>query len=489
MNSNWETVIGLEIHVQLNTHTKLFCTCTTDFGKPANQNTCPYCQGHPGVLPVLNKEAVNKAIRLGLAIESKINYYSQFERKNYFYPDSPKAYQISQLKSPICSGGYVEVTITNKQKGEGKSQIKKVGIDRIQLEEDAGKLMHSETSEIKESYVDLNRSGTPLIELVSQPDISSPEEAVAYFQTMRNLFLYLDISDCNMQEGSLRCDANVSIRPRGENTLGTRTEIKNMNTFKGILAAITYEVKRQIQVREKGEKVIQETLLFDPLEQKTRSMRNKEEAHDYRYFMDPDLIPVHVTDKEIASIKATLPELPQQKYTRFQKEYGLSDYDTWLLTADKDLANYFEESVRQIPNEPKKVCNWISTEVLSYLNQKLLTIKDFPITATSLGKLVAMIQEGEITGKIGKEVFQEMIKSGESASKIVDRKGLKVVSDEGEIEKLVQKVIEANPDTIAKYQGGATKVFGFFVGQIMKESKGQAQPETVNRLLKKYLDK
>lgn len=490
IKQTWETVIGLEIHVQLNTATKLFCSCSTNFGSAANQNTCPYCQGHPGVLPVLNREALHKAISLGLAINAQVNHYSQFERKNYFYPDNPKAYQISQLKSPICSGGFVEINLSNAKEGGGDNldaKVKKVGIDRIQLEEDAGKLMHSEVSSLKESYVDLNRAGTALIELVSKPDLSSADEAVAYFQTLRNLFLYLGISDCNMQEGSLRCDANVSIRPLGDKIFGTRTEIKNMNTFKGIQAAINYEVKRQIALKEAGGEVVQETLLFDPLEQKTRSMRSKEEAQDYRYFMDPDLIPVRVSDEEIDSIRKKLPELPQDKFLRFKETYKLSNYDTWLLTEDKYLADYFEQAVKVVPDQPKKICNWIATEVLSYLNQKLLTIEEFPIPAKHIGELVLLIQKGEVTGKIAKDIFQAMLTSKESPEVIVAKKGLKVENDEGKVTEIVESVINNNSDAVAKYREGNTKVFGFFVGQVMKESKGQANPELVNSLLKKHL--
>ncbi len=481
---SWDIVIGLEVHAQLNTRTKLFSHAETSFGAEANTHTTPLCQGHPGTLPVLNQEALRKAIQAGLALSCKINEVSRFDRKNYFYPDLPKAYQITQYQHPICSKGELSISVK-----DGKAPVyeKTVGITRIHIEEDAGKLMHGGAAGIAESYVDLNRAGTPLIEIVSEPELSSPVEAVAYLQKLRSILLYVGVSDCNMEEGSLRCDANISLKPKGSTTLGNRTEIKNMNTFKGLQAALEYEIKRQAEVLENGGKIVTETLLFDAAERVTRSMRSKEEAHDYRYFPEPDLPPVLVTQKEVDTIRETLPELPDAKKERFVKNLGLSAYDADVLVADKELAAYYEKAVATFPAEPKKICNWITTEVSAILNEKQIGINEFPVKAEAMGSLVKLISEGTISGKIAKDVFPEMVASGKMPDVIVSEKGLKVVQDDGLIRGFCEKVVAANPDSVAKYKSGNKNIFGFFVGNVMKETKGQANPKLVNDILTQLL--
>jgi aspartyl-tRNA(Asn)/glutamyl-tRNA(Gln) amidotransferase subunit B len=474
----WETVIGLEVHCQLNTVTKLFCGCATSFGDAPNTHTCQICLGHPGVLPVLNKVALEKAVLAAMATECTVNPFSKFDRKNYFYPDLPKAYQITQFEKPVAEWGKISIPVD-----EGKSS-RDIRIRRIHMEEDAGKLMHSQ---IGESYVDLNRAGTPLIEIVSEPDLSNSEEAVTYLQKLRSIMLYIGVSDCNMEEGSLRCDANVSIRPRGEKKLGDRTEIKNMNTFKGLRDAIEVEIKRQKKILEGGGRIVTETLLYDAAEKKTRAMRSKEEAHDYRYFPEPDLIPIRLSAAEIARIKATLPELPDAKHLRFVNEYKLSPYDATVLVADQDLAYYYEDAVKACPSEPKKICNWIMTEVNGYLNEKLLTIKKFPVKAAHIGGLIKSVSSGVINGKIAKDIFPEMIETGKSADEIVESKGLKQVTDTGAIQAAVEKVIRENADAAERYRGGNTKLMGFFVGLVMKETGGKANPQIVNDLVKSLL--
>lgn len=483
-SQTWDVVIGLEVHAQLNTRTKLFSHAETSFGAEANTHTTPLCQGHPGTLPVLNKEALHKAIQAGLALSCKINEVSRFDRKNYFYPDLPKAYQITQYQHPICSKGTLSISIKDPKAGEYE---KVVGITRIHIEEDAGKLMHGGSAGIAESYVDLNRAGTPLIEIVSEPEIYSPLEAVAYLQKIRAVLLYVGVSDCNMEEGSLRCDANISLKPKGSTVLGNRTEIKNMNTFKGLQAALEYEIKRQAEVLEEGGKIVTETLLFDAAERKTRSMRSKEEAHDYRYFPEPDLPPVHVTQKEVAAILTSLPELPDAKKNRFVKDFGLSVYDADVLVADKPLAHYYEQAVAAYPAEPKKICNWITTEVAAILNEKQIAITEFSVKAEAMASLVQLIAEGTISGKIAKDVFPEMVASGKMPEQIVNEKGLKVVQDDGLIRSICEKIVNANPDSVAKYKSGNKNIFGFLVGGVMKETKGQANPKLVNEILTKLL--
>lgn len=475
---SWETVIGLEVHVQLNTKTKLFCSCSTKFGEQPNINTCPVCLGYPGVLPCFNEKVLEKAVSAGLALNCEIQSFSKFDRKNYFYPDLPKAYQITQLFHPICQRGFIKISTEEE---------KQIRINRIHIEEDAGKLVHSQVAGIEESYVDLNRAGTPLLEIVSEPDISSGDEAIAYLQSLKSILKYIDVSDCNMQEGSLRCDVNLSIKRKDDDKLGNRTEIKNMNTFKGIAAAIQYERNRQISLLEKGETVTQQTLLWDNQKKKTKPMRSKENLNDYRYFPDPDLPPVYVSVDYIKKSQEALVELPSAKQERFQKEYNLSEYDAKVLTNDKSLSFYFEDAVKSSGGKTKKVANWITTEVLSYLNEHLIEIDDFSVSSGEIGALVKMIEEGKITGKIAKDIFPTMIEEKKLVEQIVEEKGINVVSNESEIEDLLKKIIAANPDTVAKYKSGQDRVLGFFVGQVMKETQGQANPKVVNEILKKLI--
>ena len=480
----WEVVIGLEVHCQLNTQTKLFCACQTSFGQLPNVNTCPICLGHPGVLPVLNEKALEKAIMAGHALGCQVESISKFDRKNYFYPDLPKAYQITQYQRPICTSGQIEIVVN--ERGENLYS-KNIGITRIHIEEDAGKLIHSQVPGVAESYVDLNRAGIPLIEIVSEPDLSSATEAVAYLQKIKTILEYIGISDCNMEEGSLRCDANISLKRKGDEKLGDRTEIKNMNTFKGLQSAIEYEIKRQQKILDAGEVVVTETLLFDPEEKKTRSMRNKEGSHDYRYFPEPDLLPLQLGVSYIVNLKKKLPELPEAKKKRFMDEYHLSEYDANILVNDKQIANYYEKAVSFCPEKPKKVCNWITTEVMSILNEDIRSIEDFSVPPEHVGMLIKMVVTGKITGKIAKDIFPEMISSGESPSQVVEKKGIKVMSDDGELKEIVNVVIKENLEVVAKYQNGNQKVFGFLVGQVMKKTKGQANPGAVNKLLKEML--
>lgn len=481
----WDVVIGLEVHCQLNTRSKLFCSCPTSFGEAPNVNVCPICLGHPGTLPVLNEQALEKAICAGLALQCQVELFSKFDRKNYFYPDLPKAYQITQYEKPICTYGQVKITI---KENDGRHSSKNIGITRIHIEEDAGKLIHSQIQGIAESYVDLNRAGTPLIEIVSEPDISSSVEAVAYLQKVKTILEYIGVSDCNMEEGSLRCDANVSIKPSGEKKFGNRTEIKNMNTFKGLQSAIEYEVKRQKKVLESGGRVVTETMLFDSVEKKTRPMRSKEEAHDYRYFPEPDLVPLSLDSAYVTSIKESLPELPQAKKKRFMENYHLSEYNADVLVSDKTIADYYEKAVTVCPQETKKVCNWIMTEVLSILNEQLLPIEKFSVSPEHVGELIKMVSEGSITGKIAKDIFPDMIATKKSPKQIITDKGIKVISDDTELKSIMNKVLIDNADVVEKYRSGNKKVFGFFVGQVMKATKGQANPASVNKLLKNILE-
>ncbi len=472
----YEAVIGLEVHIQLLTETKIFCGCSTKFGNPPNTNVCPVCLGMPGVLPVLNKRVVEFAIKLALATNCTISPLSQFARKNYFYPDLPKNYQISQYELPIAEHGWLEI--------ETERGSKKIGILRIHMEEDAGKLIHDEAKPI--SYVDFNRAGVPLLEIVSKPDISTPEEAVSYLKALRDIVVYLDICDGNMEEGSFRCDANISIRPEGQQELGVKTEIKNINSFKNIQKALEFEIRRQSALLDKGESVIQETRLWDPARGVTVSMRTKEEAHDYRYFPDPDLVPVIVDPDWIKEIEQELPELPKPKKERFIKQYGLPEYDSDVLTSDKNLADFFEKVVSSFSN-PKMVSNWIMSELLRKLNEDSISIKECPVSPEDLAELLQLIDNGTISGKIAKSVFEEMYTTGEKASKIVEEKGLKQLTDSNLLEKIVDEVIEENPKEVEKYLKGAEKVIGFFVGQVMKKTQGKANPKLANELLRKKL--
>jgi aspartyl-tRNA(Asn)/glutamyl-tRNA(Gln) amidotransferase subunit B len=475
----YQVVIGLEVHVQLLTNTKIFCGCSTRFGSEPNTQTCPVCLGLPGALPVLNKKVVEYAIRAGLATNCSIAPRSIFARKNYFYPDLPKGYQISQYELPICADGHLDIQVDG--------ETKRIGITRIHMEEDAGKLVHLETMEAGEkSYVDLNRACTPLLEVVSEPDLRSSDEAVAYLKQLHQIVVYLGICDGNMEEGSFRCDANVSLMPVGATEFGTRAELKNINSFRFVKQAIEYEIERQAELLDDGGTVVQETRLFDPATGTTRSMRSKEEAHDYRYFPDPDLVPLVVSQDWIADIRSTLPELPDAKRIRYTAELGLPEYDAEVLSSSRDIADYFDACVALYP-QAKPISNWVMGELLRALKEDNREIADCPVTPRLLTEMLKLVEKGTISGKIAKTVFDEMYKSGKEPARIVEEKGLVQVSDSGAIEKIIDEVLAANPDNVAEYRGGKDKLFGFFVGQVMKASKGKANPALVNELLLKKL--
>ncbi len=476
MNSKYEVVIGLEVHVQLTTKTKIFCGCSTAFGQAPNSQTCPVCLGLPGALPVLNRQVVEYAIRAGLATNCQIAPRSVFARKNYFYPDLPKGYQISQFELPICEHGWLD--IETEELGP-----KRVGITRIHMEEDAGKLLHTDSSS---SSVDLNRACTPLLEVVSEPDMRSADEAIAYLRQLHQTVVYLGVCDGNMEEGSFRCDANVSIRPWGQQEFGTRAELKNLNSFRFIKQAIEYEVERQIEVIEDGGKIIQETRLFDADSGVTRSMRGKEEAHDYRYFPDPDLLPLEVSAEWIEQVNGDLPEMPAAKIKRYQEELGLPAYDAGVLSAERPVADYFDALVA-LHDNPKLCSNWVMSEVLGALKDNNISITECPLTPELLAGILKRIDDKTISGKIAKTVFDEVWQSGRAADQIIEEKGLKQVSDSGAIEALIDEVIAANPAEVAEYRAGKDKLMGFFVGQVMKASKGKANPGLANQLLKKKL--
>lgn len=472
----FETVIGLEIHAQLKTKSKIFCGCSTSFGAPPNTNTCPVCLGLPGVLPVLNKRVVEFALKLGLATNSVINKFSQFARKNYFYPDLPKGYQTSQFDFPIVGKGSIEIEIDGTKK--------RIGITRIHMEEDAGKLTHNDVEPI--SYVDLNRTGTPLLEIVSEPDLRSPEEASAYLKKLHAILRYLDICDGNMQEGSFRCDANISLRPYGQKEFGTRTELKNMNSFRHVQSALEYEVRRQRDLLLEGENIVQETLLWNPDKNCTESMRGKEDAHDYRYFPCPDLVPVEISESWIEEIRSDLPELPDQRKARLMEQYGLPDQDAVLLTADRELADYYEESVAK-GAQAKKAANWIMTELLRELKGESIT--SCKVSPLQLVALLEMVEANTISGKIAKTVFQAMMTNGLDPLTIVKKQNLLQLSDEGELLALVRQIIDANPQQAADYRNGKTKILGFLVGQLMQRTKGKANPTLANDLFSRELSK
>jgi aspartyl-tRNA(Asn)/glutamyl-tRNA(Gln) amidotransferase subunit B len=474
---NYEAVIGLEVHAQLSTLSKIFCGCSTTFGAPPNTHTCPVCLGMPGVLPVLNKKAVDYAIRMGLATNCTIAPQSRFARKNYFYPDLPKGYQISQYELPLCEHGWVEIETTGGRK--------RIGITRIHLEEDAGKLIHDPYRPV--SRVDLNRAGTPLMEIVSEPDMKTPEEAGAYLKVLHALLRYLDISDANMEEGNFRCDANVSIRPMGQKEFGTRTELKNMNSFRNVERALAYEIERQTILLEEGGKVVQETRLYDAAANRTQPMRGKEDAHDYRYFPDPDLVPVVVDEAWIGEQRQALPELPGARKERFASQYGLSEADAAFLCAARETADYFEQCAGACQNY-KAVFNWISGELTALLNAQSLNISQSPISAASLAELLKLIDDGTISGKIAKTVFEKMAQSGDGPAKIVKDSGLVQVTDSDLIAKVVDEVLAANPDEVAAYKGGKKKLMGFFVGKIMQKTQGKANPKIVNQLVSEKLE-
>jgi len=472
----FETVIGLEVHAQLLTDTKIFCGCSTKFGGAPNSHTCPVCLGMPGVLPVLNKKVVEFAMKMSLATNCEINKSCSFARKNYFYPDLPKGYQISQFAYPLSEHGYVFLDVDGAQK--------KIGLTRIHMEEDAGKLMHDEHNPV--SYVDLNRAGVPLIEIVSEPDMRSPAEAADYLKRLHEILVYLEICDGNMEEGSFRCDANVSIRPMGQKEFGTRAELKNMNSFRNVQRALEYEIKRQQYLIESGGKVVQETRLWDDAQGASISMRSKEEAHDYRYFPDPDLVPILVDDAWVEKIRKELPELPLAKRERFLKDYHIPEYDAGVLTADKALAQYYEDVVK-LCDKPKQASNWVMGDVLRFLNEDKLDIRQCPITAKDLADMIKLIEAGTISGKMAKDIIPDMYKTGKSPQKIIEEKGLVQITDEGELAKTITAIILANPNQLKDYRGGKEKLFGFFVGQVMKATQGKANPQLVNDMLKKML--
>ncbi len=472
----FEPVIGLEVHAQLKTKTKIFCGCSTEFGAPPNTHTCPVCLGMPGVLPVLNKNVVEYTLRMALATHCTVARESRFARKNYFYPDLPKGYQISQYELPIAENGFIDLDIDD--------QKKRIGITRIHMEEDAGKLIHEPGA--ARSRVDFNRTGVPLIEIVSEPDIRSPVEAGAYLRKLRAIVRYLEICDGNLEEGSFRCDANISIRPTGSDTFGTRAEIKNLNSFKNVEKALRYEISRQNDILIEGGEIVQETRLWDPDRNRSNAMRGKEDAHDYRYFPDPDLLPLVVEDTWIAEVEQKLPELPDEKQARFMGQYGLAAYDAERLTDSRELADYFEACLTDFPH-PKPVCNWITGSLLGLLNTAGKTITQSPITPQHLAGLLQLIDQGLISGKIAKTVFDEMAATGQPAKQIVEAKGLVQVTDTDAIEAVVAEVLSDNAKEVEAYRNGKTKLLGFFVGQVMKATKGKANPQIVNEILRKEL--
>ncbi|WP_172257348.1 Asp-tRNA(Asn)/Glu-tRNA(Gln) amidotransferase subunit GatB [Saccharibacillus deserti] len=471
----YETVIGLEVHVELHTKTKIFCGCSTEFGAPPNTHTCPVCLGHPGVLPVLNRQAVEYAIKAATALNCQIADISHFDRKNYFYPDSPKAYQISQAARPIGEHGWIDIEVGGR--------TKRIGITRLHLEEDAGKLTHTGAFG---SLVDFNRVGTPLVEIVSEPEISSPEEARAYLEKMRAIMQYCEVSDVKMEEGSLRCDANISIRPQGQQELGTRAELKNMNSFRGVQRGLEYEEIRQAEILDEGGKVVQETRRWDEAKGLTLSMRGKEEAHDYRYFPDPDLVAVEIGEDWKAAILSSIPELPDARRARYSADYGLPAYDAQVITSSKPLADLFEESLK-FTDDAKSVSNWIMGDLLGHLNTSGLELNAVPITGQGLGELVGLIGKGTVSNKIAKTVFKEMLQSGKLPQQIVEEQGLVQISDEGAIKAIVLEVVAANPQSVEDFKAGKDKAIGFLVGQVMKQSKGKANPGLVNKLLMELL--
>ncbi len=476
VKEEFDVVIGLETHVQMSTKTKCFCSCKVEFGAEPNTNVCPVCLALPGSLPVLNKKALEYAVKASLALNCKVHELSIFARKNYFYPDLPKGYQISQYDKPLATDGYIDIKI------DGKTH--RVRIHRLHMEEDAGKTIHKG----KKSYVDLNRAGTPLMEIVTEPDINSGIGARLYLEKLRNIMRYIGVSDADMEKGQLRCDVNISLKPKGSEKLGTKVEIKNLNSFRFVQKAIEYEIERQAKLLLKGEQIVQETRLFDPSSGKTFTMRTKEEAHDYRYFPDPDLLPVRITVEYIENIRKSLPELPDEKEKRYVKEFGLTDYDASVLVADKDLAEFFEKTVNLYTKNPKAIANWIINDLLGRLNEKGLDITESPVKPEHIAQLVKLIDEKVISTKIAKEVFGEVFETGKSPEKIVEEKGLKQITDPEEIKKIVEEVIRNNPKEVEKYKAGNTKLMGFFVGQVMKATKGKANPQLVNKILNQLLN-
>ena len=475
MIDGWELVIGIEIHAQVKSNSKLFSSSSTDFGSGPNSQVSLVDAAMPGMLPVINKFCVEQAVRSGIGLNAKINNKSIFDRKNYFYQDLPQGYQISQFKDPIVGNGFIDIVLDD--------QTKRIGIERLHLEQDAGKSLHDQDPNL--TFVDLNRSGIALMEIVSNPDMSSADEAVEYVKKVRSILRYLDTCDGNMEQGSLRADVNVSVNKPGDE-LGTRCEIKNLNSFKYIHSAIIYEAKRQIKLIESGESINQETRLYNIDTGETRSMRSKEDAHDYRYFPDPDLLPLEIEDKWIEEIKSTIPELPDQKKNRFIKDYNLNEYDAGVIVSDKATSDYYEKVVKN--RSPKLVTTWVTSELFSILNKKNLTIDESPVSHDKLGELIDNIESGKVSNRLAKDIFEEMCETGKSPSDIISEKGLSQISDEGELEKLVNDVLSANPENVEKYKNGKDKLFGFFVGEAMKLSKGKANPKILNELLKSKLN-
>ncbi|GGE26510.1 aspartyl/glutamyl-tRNA(Asn/Gln) amidotransferase subunit B [Marinithermofilum abyssi] len=474
--SRFETVIGLEVHAELSTQTKIFCGCSTEFGAPPNTHTCPICLGHPGVLPVLNKKAVEFAMKAALALNCQIADVSKFDRKNYFYPDLPKAYQISQYDQPIGQHGWIEIEVDGEKK--------RIGITRVHLEEDAGKLNHTENGD--GSLVDYNRVGVPLIEIVSEPDLRSPAEARAYLEKLKQILQYTGVSDVKMEEGSLRCDANISLRPAGQEEFGTKTEMKNLNSFRNVERALEYEQARQEEVLSSGGTVVQQTMRWLENENRTKVMRSKEEAHDYRYFPEPDLVQLQIDEAWKERVRADIPELPDARRRRYTEEYGLSDYDANLLTASKHIADFYEATVKQ-GADPKAAANWISGELLGYLNSQDKELDETAIAPQSLAGMIQLIEKGTISTKIAKKVFKELVENGGDPAKIVEEKGLVQISDEGQLKGIVNEVIEANPQSVTDLKNGKDRALGFLVGQVMKATKGKANPQMVNQLIREQI--
>lgn len=474
----YEVIIGIEVHAELSTKTKIYCGCTTEFGGDPNTHCCPVCTGMPGALPVLNEKVVEYAVKAGLATNCDIREESKQDRKNYFYPDLPKAYQISQFDKPLCEHGNVEIKVDGKTKN--------IGITRIHIEEDAGKLMHD--SYTGGTLVDLNRAGVPLIEIVSEPDMRSAEEAVAYVEELKGILEYIGVSDCKMQEGSLRADVNLSIRPVGQKEFGTRTETKNLNSFRAIANSINFEIERQKEVLESGGTIYQETRRWDDVEGKGFAMRTKEDAHDYRYFPEPDLLPLHLSNEYINELRKTLPELPKSRKNRYIKEIGLPEYDAGIITSSKYLSDFFEEATKECGNA-KAVSNWIMGDIIRIVKEKYLDYDSIPVTSSQIAKLVKLVDSGIISSSVARKVFDEVAETGKEPDEIVKEKGLMQISDESAIKEVVDRIVEANPQSIADYKAGKDRALGFLVGQCMKEMKGKGNPQILNKLILEILNK
>lgn len=479
VTTKYEAVIGLEMHVQLGTKTKIFCGCPSEFGASPNSNVCPVCLGLPGALPVLSREAVELAIEAGIALHCKVNPFSRFARKNYFYPDLPKGYQISQYDQPLAEHGYVDI--------QTEAGRKRIGVTRVHMEDDAGKSIHDGFKDSDQyTYVDLNRSGTPLIEIVSEPDMRTPDEAYAYVTELKQVLQYIGVSDCDMEKGQLRCDANVSVRLKGVGTFGTKAEVKNLNSFRFLKLALEHEIERQVELIESGGKVVQETRLYNVETGKTVSMRSKEQAHDYRYFPEPDLVPLQVSEAWLNQVKSRLPELPADRRERFVNEYGLREYDAQVLTLTRETGDYFEAAMK-VSGDGRSTANWVTGDLMALLKAAGKEITDSPVRAEHLGELVSLINKGELSGKLAKEVLPKMFETGDTPSIVMEREGLKQISDSSALEKIVDDVLAGNPKQVEQYKSGKTAVIGFLVGQVMKASRGQANPGAVNELLKKRL--